>query len=41
MSDRGSDTFLREVEEAVRQERYKALWDKYGLFVLGLSLIHI
>lgn len=41
MSDRGSDTFLREVEEAVRQERYKALWDKYGLFVLGLIVLGV
>ena len=41
MSDHGSDTFLREVEEAVRQERYKALWDKYGLFVLGLIVLGV
>ena len=41
MSDRGSDTFLREVEEAVRQERYKALWDKYGLVVLGLIVLGV
>jgi hypothetical protein len=39
MSDRGSDTFLREVEEAVRQERYKALWDKYGVYVLILAAL--
>ncbi|MEX2167031.1 MAG: tetratricopeptide repeat protein [Methyloceanibacter sp.] len=41
MSDHGSDTFLREVEEAVRQERYKALWDKYGVFVLGLIVLGV
>jgi hypothetical protein len=29
------------VEEAVRQERYKALWDKYGLFVLGLIVLGV
>ena len=27
MSDRD---FFREVDEAVRQDRYKELWDKYG-----------
>ena len=26
--------FFREVNEAVRQDRYKALWDKYGVYVL-------
>jgi hypothetical protein len=31
MSDRD---FFREVDEAVRQERYKALWDRYGLYAL-------
>ncbi|MBM3543883.1 MAG: tetratricopeptide repeat protein [Alphaproteobacteria bacterium] len=38
MSDQG-DTFLREVEEAVRQERYKALWDKYGVIILVLAVL--
>jgi hypothetical protein len=33
MNDR--DSFLREVDEAVRQERYRQLWDRYGLYVLG------
>lgn len=36
-----SDTFLREVEEAVRQERYKALWDKYGIIILALAIVVI
>ena len=31
MSD---NSFFREVDEAVRQERYKALWDRYGIIVL-------
>jgi hypothetical protein len=31
MSDRD---FFREVDEAVRQDRYKELWDKYGLYAL-------
>ncbi|GFO83170.1 MAG: hypothetical protein A49_27970 [Methyloceanibacter sp.] len=35
MSDQ---SFIREVDEAVRQERYKALWDRYGLYVVGLAV---
>ena len=31
MSDRD---FFREVDEAVRHDRYKELWDKYGLYAL-------
>ena len=31
MSDRD---FFREVDEAVRQDRYRELWDKYGLYAL-------
>jgi hypothetical protein len=31
MSDRD---FFREVDEAVRQDRYKALWDKFGLYIM-------
>lgn len=34
MSD---NSFFREVDEAVRQERYKALWDKYGVYILVLA----
>jgi hypothetical protein len=40
MSDRG-DSFLREVDEAVRQERYKKLWDQYGIYALGLAVVII
>jgi hypothetical protein len=29
------DTFMREVDEAVRQDQYKKLWDRYGVFALG------
>jgi hypothetical protein len=36
MSDRD---FFREVDEAVRQDQYKALFDKYGLYVLGLAVL--
>jgi len=31
MSDRD---FFREVDEAVRQDQYKALWDRYGVYAL-------
>jgi len=34
MSD---NSFFREVDEAVRQDRLKALWDKYGVYVLFLA----
>jgi hypothetical protein len=36
MSD---DSFFREVDEAVRQEQYKALWDKYGVYVLVVAAL--
>ncbi|ODR98526.1 hypothetical protein AUC68_08895 [Methyloceanibacter methanicus] len=35
MSD---NSFIREVDEAVRRERYTALWDKFGIYVIGLAL---
>lgn len=34
MSD---NSFFREVDEAVRHDRYKALWDRYGITVLVLG----
>ncbi len=37
MTDR--DTFLREVNEAVRHDRYKRLWDRYGIYVLGVAVL--
>ncbi len=37
MTDR--DSFLREVDEAVRQDRYQQLWDKYGIYALGLAVL--
>jgi len=38
MTDR--DSFLREVDEAVRQDQYKKLWDNYGIYALaGILLI--
>lgn len=38
MSD---DSLIREVNEAVRQERYKKLWDTYGLYVLAGAFLII
>src|SRR5262245_15371791 len=32
MSDRD---FFREVDEAVRHDRYKEIWDKFGLYIMG------
>ena len=37
MSD--SDSFLREVNEAVRHDRYRQLWDRYGLYILGVAAL--
>jgi len=33
------DTFLREVDEAVRQDQYKQLWDRYGIYALGAAAL--
>ncbi|CAG1015543.1 MAG: tetratricopeptide repeat protein [Rhizobiaceae bacterium] len=35
MSD---DSFIREVNEELRQDQAKALWDRYGPFVLGIAV---
>ena len=37
MTDR--DSFLREVDEAVRQDRYHQLWDRYGIYALSLAVL--
>jgi hypothetical protein len=37
MTDR--DSFLREVDEAVRHDRYQQLWDKYGVYALVLAVL--
>lgn len=29
---------IREVDEELRQERYKKLWDRYGIYVVGAAL---
>ena len=33
------DTFLREVDEAVRQDQYRKLWDRYGVYALGSAVL--
>lgn len=38
MSDRD---FFREVDEAVRQEQFKKLWDRYGIFIIVLAVLLI
>ncbi len=41
MRGRGSglpDEFIREVDEAVRQDRWLKLWDQYGAYVVGAAL---
>lgn len=34
MSD---DSFIREVNEEIRQDKARALWDRYGAFIIGLA----
>lgn len=36
MSD---DIFIREVNEEIRQDKAKALWDRFGPIVLGLAIV--
>lgn len=36
MSD---SSFLREVDEAVRHERYKKLWDRYGIYAIAGAVL--
>ncbi|MVA98735.1 tetratricopeptide repeat protein [Nitratireductor sp. CAU 1489] len=36
MSD---DSFIREVSEELRQDQAKALWDRYGPFILGVAVL--
>ena len=33
------DTFLREVDEAVRHDQHKKLWDRYGVVALGAAAL--
>lgn len=34
----GADEFLREVDEAVRQDQWLKLWRRYGSYILGAAL---
>ena len=34
-----TDTFVREVQEEMRRERLAQLWDRYGVFALGLAAL--
>jgi hypothetical protein len=36
MSD---NSFFREVDEAVRHDQYRALWDRYGVYILVLAAL--
>lgn len=36
MSD---DSFIREVEEELRNERMRAIWDRYGKFIIGGAVL--
>ncbi|MGE0501624.1 MAG: tetratricopeptide repeat protein [Rhizobiaceae bacterium] len=36
MSD---DSFIREVNEELRQDQAKALWDRYGPYIIGLAVL--
>ena len=38
MADRG-DTFLREVDEELRREQLKRLWDRYGIYFVALGAL--
>jgi hypothetical protein len=38
MTDRDRD-FIREVDEAVRQDQYKRLWDQYGVYALAALVL--
>lgn len=37
MTDR--DSFLREVDEAVRHDQYQKLWDRYGVYLLAAAAL--
>lgn len=38
MSDINSDLITQEVDEEIRRERMKQLWDAYGKYLIGLAL---
>jgi hypothetical protein len=37
--DRTSDQFIREVDEELRREQLKSLWDRFGLFLIGAAVL--
>jgi hypothetical protein len=36
-----TDAFIQEVDEDVKNDSWKALWDKYGLFVIAIVVIAV
>ena len=36
MSD---DSFIREVDEELRQDQFKSLWDRFGAYILGGAIL--
>ena len=36
MSD---DSFIREVDQELRQDQAKALWDRYGAYIVGAAVL--
>ncbi|MCH7664263.1 MAG: hypothetical protein IH859_10405 [Chloroflexi bacterium] len=41
MADQTQDSFLREIEEELRQERYAKLWKKYGNYLIAAALAFV
>ena len=37
--DRTSDTFIREVDEELRRDQLKALWDRFGLLLIAAAIL--
>lgn len=37
--DRTSDTFIREVDEELRRDQLKALWDRFGLYLIAAAVL--
>lgn len=37
--DRTSDQFIREVDEELRRDQLKSLWDRFGLFVIAAAVL--
>jgi hypothetical protein len=37
--DRKSDTFIREVDEELRRDQLKALWDRFGLYLIAAAIL--